>query len=170
MPPIRTSSLPRSGDIEAKPRSCPDRTPSVNLGRDTAPDEALVRVVQAYITDRPLKGLSEPLPARQGGPRGRRIPPPARMAIDFCRRWRERKTQALRDTTRVFLGVKPPSCGRAFSSPNPTGHLSQAARKIGTQPCRRPRLTPPRSVSPALLRHTALPPCWWQLCLASLWH
>ena len=58
--------------------------PSVNTGRDTTPDTpALGRAVRVKIATRPIEGLYESLPARQGDSRGRLIPSPAWMAWHF---------------------------------------------------------------------------------------
>ena len=67
------------------------------------------------ITARPLEGLYESLPARQGDPRDRRIPSPAQMASNSLQTVSGTEDPRSRDTTGVPWG-KAANCGRALSA------------------------------------------------------
>jgi len=65
----------------------PRRLPTVDAGPDSTSDTPVNgRTVKGPGQARPIEGLYESLPTRQGGPRGRRIPSPVQMARNSCRR------------------------------------------------------------------------------------
>jgi hypothetical protein len=130
--PHSDNSPPRSDDLPLKRRYPFRGRPSVITGRENhAPHIPRPRTdCPGEPHDPAPRGFYESLPARQGDPRDRRIPSPAQMASNSHQTVSGTEDPRRRDTIGVPWG-EAANCGRATFGPNPTGHLSQAARKIG---------------------------------------